>query len=119
MVDYTVKIVSCIDNADEPGTVSVEVPIDSTGLQVMENAVLSFGSHEEFTVTYEDFGVSAGYYIDKVNGIPIDDNEPCYWAVFSGPSGEEIYSNVGIAEVIFNAPDMGLKLCFTDRRSKC
>ena len=94
-------------NNTAPPPVWVKVKRQSTALDVMEQAVDTFGAPYRFSATY--FGAPLGYFIDSINGTASDLGSSCFWFFFiRKPSGKEFLSPVGVSN--FRVPGRGYSI---------
>ena len=70
-------------NSTPPGIISVTVPIGSSALNVMEQAVRGYGISYRFSASYDDI---TGYEILQLNGFQKTDE--CMWVAFVTTSDE-------------------------------
>lgn len=102
-VTYNVEYLASCSAAPSPGPIDVSyLPLESTALTVMENAV--FNPAYKFKATY--CGTNKGFFIDAINGT---DNMPgslCYWNfLVMTPTGAVTVPGVGVSNYI--VPDQG------------
>ena len=70
-------------SAQAPPPVIVEVPLGSTALDVMEQAVRQKGNDYKFTATYSDFATGqGGFFIDILNGTQNNKEKKCNWILY-------------------------------------
>lgn len=92
---------SVCTSATPPAQIEVAIPINTTALGLMEEAVRMNGSDYAFSVIYGDFQ-GFRYSIVQVGGVPGNGN--CFWAVYvTTPSGAESESLLRepISEYVF------------------
>jgi len=79
-----------------PGGANLVVPQGINGIRLME-AAIARNSKYCFTVTFDN--ADLWYFIDSINGTPIDDANSCFWELSFRPylAKQFIVSSVGIS----------------------
>ena len=79
---------------------TVEVPLGSVALNVMEQAVILKGNDYKFTATYSSFQAGqGGFFVDILNGTKNDDEKKCYWTLYIRyTNGDLCKSDVGVSD---------------------
>ena len=109
-LEYTQQ--RCSGDSTPPPPVTVEIPVGSVALRVMELAVDQDRSYR-FSATY--FGTQLGYFIDTINGTSSDD--PCYWFFYyQPPRMDPVFSNLGVSSFVI--PDNGGRVIFRYEMSR-
>ena len=85
-----------IDGKASPGTVRLNVPMGTSGVQLMEAAVAR-STRFQFAASYSNAGL--GYFITSIDGTANDANSSCFWTLSFKPylATAFVLSPVGIS----------------------
>lgn len=71
-------------SAVAPPAVQVTVPVTSTVVDVMEQAIVDNGNDYAFTATYKTYSWGHGFFLDELNSTANKkgDSFDCYWLLY-------------------------------------
>ncbi len=112
---YTIEYNCCeCSSAQVPPPVTVEVPLGSVALNVMEQAVLLKGNDYEFTATYTSFQAGqGGFIVGELNGTKNDKKKKCNWFLYICYTDGRLHkADVGVSDAKITPEVAGIVMRF-------